>query len=289
MKNFYYKGLEYFYLPYRDFIANNLSVNGVVIFKTNINNKLEQVKQDIESAKHFGKISIVTIRIYDKNKENIECWNAFVNDKIVSSFGFFDFFRLESSRLLLGEFYACDFKLDKIYLISQYSINEIGTLKNFKDIFGINEDRTIVLRKTKFVAPEGFTKYFSKARAFRNQVERDFSIYEEIMGYNHFDKYYSFEECKDKLDVENNILKFENDTILEFNIDDPTLSLKTKGLKARNLNIKDLYAESEDVFCDHIKSQNIYAGNILAESIECESITASTIKTNYKYGLKIIN
>ena len=27
MKNFYYNGLEYFCLPYRDFIANNLNLN----------------------------------------------------------------------------------------------------------------------------------------------------------------------------------------------------------------------------------------------------------------------
>ncbi len=289
MKNIYYGGLEYFCITYRDFFIDNLSENGVIILKKSSENSYKEIKQALEKEKYLGKIDIVTIRIYDEIKKNIECYTAFVNDKALSSFGFFDFFKLLSCRLNLGEFYAFTFKTDKSYIISPYLIKEIGSLKEFKNILNINEHRTIVLRKTKFVAPEGYIKYFSTARAFRNQVEKDFSIYEKTIGYQNFKKYHSFEECKKELVFENDTLKFNQDSILEFDIDYPSLTIKAKCLKARNLNIKNLYAENEDVFCANLICQNIKAGNILAESIECESILASKIKTNYKYGLKLIS
>lgn len=281
-------GHWYIKIPYKDFIASNLSENGSATFTPNsISTSEDKIQKFIdEKGRYIGQVKHLHIRVYDKKKNEIECYHCFLNDKKVSAIGFFDFIKLMCGRFDIKDFYACDFATNEIYKMNLVASTKIGTLKDFQKIFNLNENRYLIVRQIKFARSEGLS-YFTKPQVFRNEIDRDFFTYKEIIGEKNFDKYNSLQECSSHLNKAETILTFDKDTILDFDIDNPLLTLKTRALRARNLNIKNLIATDQDVFCDRLKCCKIKANSILAEAIECESIQARAVKVNYNYGIKM--
>ncbi len=272
-------------IVYKDFIAKNLSENGIVIFSPNIINSsvLSFIK---EKSPHNFYVQHLPLLVFDEEKQRLETFNAFINLGGVSPIGFFDFFRGVIGRFGIESFFASDFHADKIYLFQANSFLPFGSLNDFAKIFSLSSKRYFALRYIKFAVAKGYF-YFNKAHAFRNEVDRDFCTYKDIMGEENFEVFNSFEECKSHLNKQKTILCFEKDAILNFDIMNPALSIRAKTISARNLTIKNLVAENQDVFCGKLVCKKIRAANILAEQIECEKIDALMVKTSYSGGLKI--
>lgn len=273
---------------YHDYIASNLSEFGCVIFpeETNrlvdLNLPLNLLRED---AAYLGHLDKVVLQVADSGDGSIHRYNVIVNcENRVSPFGFFDAVRITANRLGLGEFYACDFHADAIFEITASQIIPYGRLKDLVRLLDLNSNRHLCVRHMKWCAPPGYVKYLQSPRVFRNDAEKVY--YEKYKDHlERFKVFYSRDECKNHFDQSTNTFHFGYPTVLEFDIDDPYLTINAGVLKTRNLNIKSLCADT--VYCSHLRCVNFQTDQIYAEGIECQKYTADAVHTNIRYGLKI--
>lgn len=271
-------------ISYREFAASNLSEHGVAIFDYEIEN-CNKIKNCLSEDYKFKDVYSFILKVYNKLEKTSRYYFILVNQGDVCPFVFFDELRLVCGKLNLNiNFYTCDFATDKIYKTSVSSMNEIGNLNLFPKILGLDKCNTIVMSTSKWAAPPGYY-YFTRPSVFRSEAEKDFYNYKSSVQEKEFDTFYTIEDCKDKFDEETNTLNFHRNTILAFNLDDPTLTIKAILLKAGNLNIKQI--KCDDLFCEKLECKKANCINILADKIVVESISADLVKTNYKYGVRI--
>lgn len=282
-------GIEYY-----DYIANNLAQFGCVLFDASEQPQFDfnmLKKYLISKDKAFENVYLFPLNVYDFKEKSLTTYFTFVNDGSVSPFTFFDVIRLSCGTFNLKKFYACDFQTEKIYEISPWSSCEYGNLSAFKNLLKLGEDRQIVGKSLRWCGPPGYLRYYSHARVFKNDTEREFFA-QYGKYYSQFstqklktDTFFSIEECLYKIDKNTNCLEFKNRTILKFDIFDPSLTINCTSLKAQNLNVKNITAEQE-LFCENLKCDRLEGKKIYAESIECQSLNAESIKTNFKNGIK---
>ena len=294
MKNIKIDNRWYMGIDYYDYIANNLAQFGCVIFDSSQHPQFDFgiLKNYLISMDNALKnIYVFPLNIYDKKEKKLMTYFTFVNDGSVSPFTFFDIIRLSCGSFNLKKFYACDFQSEKIYEISPWSVCEYGNLYDLKKLFRLGEERQIVGKVMKWCGPPGYLRYYSQAKVFRNDVEREFFA-QYGKYFSQFspqklqtDIFYSMDECLDKLNKNTNCLEFVNRTFLEFDIDDSRLNIRAESLKAKNLNVN-IISIGQELFCENLKCGVIEGEKIYAESIECESMKAKIVKTNFNYGIK---
>lgn len=272
-------GNTYMVVPYKDFAANNLSEHGLAVFEYDREESI-LIKEYLDKNEKLTEVLTLTLKTYNLKEKTTHNFFLLINYGKLSPFAFFDELRFICSKLsIYSQFYACDYSSDKIFKANVQNMSEIGRLYLFPKILGIDENNKIVFQYLRWVSPKGYY-YFTRPSVFRNEAEKAFyTNQEKIMGT--FDTFYSFEECKQKPSGD---LIFDK-AILEFDIDNPNLTVKANILKARNLNVNNLEV-IEDLYCSHLKCKSVKAKHIYTESIECENLNAEVVKTNFQYGIK---
>lgn len=280
-------------IDYNEYIANNISQFGCAIFDSleYPSFDFENLKKDLQSRDNaFYSIYIFPLNVYSNKDKTLHTYWTVVNESELSPFIFFDMVRMACGSLHLSKFYACDFQTDKIYEMGPASICEFGNLSDLRTLLKLDDDNYIVGKWMKWCGPPGYSRYYSEAKVFRNDVEKEyFGKYGKFLSqYSQqkleVDTFYSLDECKNKFNQKTNCLKFENITALEFDIDDPNLTIEAISLKSKNLNIYRIDAKKE-LFCENLKCKSINSPDIYAESIECENLNAEKVKTNFKNGI----
>ena len=163
-------GHWYMKIPYRDFIADNLSETGVAIFPPNsINTSEDKIQKFInEKGSYIGQVRHLHIRVYDKENNEIECYHCFLNDRKVSAIGFFDFIKLMCSRFCIKGFYTSNLDTNEIYKVDLTASTKLGTLKDFHKIFNLTANRILAIRQIKFARSEGLS-YLTEQQVFDNK------------------------------------------------------------------------------------------------------------------------
>jgi hypothetical protein len=276
-----------FLMATRDFFGKNLSEHGVIIFSKDSIVMPQEIKNYLkEKSDYLGRYETLWLRVYNKISNDYKFYFLVINGGKIEPCAFFDFIKQMCNRMSIDKpFYACDFESDKIWSIDICNSNEIGSLNVFNKLLGLDENNKVAFHFSKWSEPKGY-KYFKNAYVFRNDADKDFHNHRNIVGYDDFDMFNSREEINCKLNAKTNTITLGKNTIIDFDIDNPNLSLTGGTIKARKLNIKDI--ECENLFCDSLKCRKATCTNIFTESVECENISASAVKTNYKYGVRLI-
>lgn len=282
------EGKTFVPLEYKNYYIDNFSEHGCAIFDekyTNSTNFLNLQTFIKKGNSAFTNTMTFNLYVFDKAKEVLHTYKMLINCCQISPYGFFDGLRILCNRFNIDGFYACNFEDDVIYRVTPASMREFGTLRDFKKIIDLNEDKVLLGRFIKWAGIMGYSSFYAKAMVFRNRADEEYNKrYPDCWKTT---TYYSLEECKDKLDVATNTLRFKDDTILDFDIDDPTLSIKATRLKGRNLRLKNLTA-TEEVFCHRLCCEKIKANEVIADGIDCEKISAKSIRTSFEYGQKFV-
>ena len=280
-------GLDHRTFKWNDFVIENLSEFGCVIFPsdcrlTPATVKMYMKKQNIEN------VETMTLRLYNIKQQETTLYCVVINkDSNLAPFAFFDKIKLMCSSMSMNKvWYAADFMTDKLLEMDLTRINELGRLKEIRKVLGITKDTRLTIRAVLPVVHLKEYDYYLQKNAFRNEVEKDFDTYSNVMKIETFDKFESYHEIQNKIDKDRNCLVLKKDTILDFSIDEPSLDIECKCLRAKDLNVRDIKAPKDLIFIDNIKCRDIECEAVLAESIECENITAEMAKANYKYGIK---
>ena len=291
MKNVRIDGRWYVGFDYYDYIANNLSQFGCAIFDSeeNPNIDFESLKKELQTR--FGatqKMFAYPLVVYRSKDKTLQTYWTFVNESEMSPAIFFDLVKMACISQHLNKFYACDFKADKIYGMTPWTMCEFGKLKDFKKLLRLDGENYIVGKWLKWCGPIGYSRYYSHAKVFRNDIEKEYYAQygKRLTQYCDekldFDTFYSLDECGG----DDYNLKFDKMTTLNFDVDKPYLSIDATSLRARNLDVKTIKAE--EIFCDKLRCESVVAERIYAESIECQKLKAKTVKTNFEGGIKFV-
>lgn len=277
-------GRSYIAIDYHPYIADNLSEHGCVIFEQG-DFDFQTLKTHLISNYKFENMFVFTINVYDEIEKKLYVYHTFVNDGTVTPFSFFDVIRFSCATLgIRKKSYACDFQSNKIFEVSPTDMFGIDNVYGLKKLLNLSKTRFIIGKFMKWADPPGYSKFYQAPKIFRNEVEREY--------FNQYgrqklsqDTFYNFEECLDKFDPATNTLKFSNRTILDFDIDEPNMTIKATSLKAKNLNTKSVTATNE-LFCDKMKCESVEASKIYAQSIECKQMRVRHLRTNFDYGVR---